>query len=202
MPLKSEIPHWDTGQEEVARRQYEQIPRKKHALFSVCKTGLHINPDHSHFGTSSDGLVTCSSCGDSLPEVWQWTVFSLTSFSPQRVLCRQIDKKMKPVYLLHLVPSTATVGQGQYGGPILCRQVVSLQMCWDEVTTRRSMVLPRLCNLQPIVLNFFFVFCHFEHYLLYYRIWPYTSRVQIKPWSCLHAEGRRVIQKIKHLASI
>ena len=37
--------------------------------FQVEDTGLHINTSYPYLGASPDGLVTCTCCGDELPEI-------------------------------------------------------------------------------------------------------------------------------------
>ena len=59
-PPKSDALRWGIGKEEMARRQYQQISRRKHTSFCVSTTGLHINPDYLHLGASP--AVTLGTC--------------------------------------------------------------------------------------------------------------------------------------------
>ncbi|XP_046864314.1 uncharacterized protein LOC124458317 [Xenia sp. Carnegie-2017] len=46
-----------------ARKEYEKVMRKSHYNFSLCDSGLRINPKWPFMGASPDGVVNCDCCG-------------------------------------------------------------------------------------------------------------------------------------------
>ena len=53
-----------------ARKEYNKAVHTKHVRIKVDITGLHVNPEFPHLGTSPDGLVSFSCCGDGQLEMW------------------------------------------------------------------------------------------------------------------------------------
>ena len=48
---------------------YERTMAASHADFTDNDSGLVINPKWSHIGTSPDGLVDCTYCGEGVMEI-------------------------------------------------------------------------------------------------------------------------------------
>lgn len=55
--------------EETARSAYLTTSDDKHDNFKLTITGLHVNPSYPHLGTSPDGLISCSCCGEGVLEL-------------------------------------------------------------------------------------------------------------------------------------
>ena len=49
--------------ESQARQQYEQTMCKHHENFTVCDSGLRINPKWPFMGATPDGITQCNCCG-------------------------------------------------------------------------------------------------------------------------------------------
>ena len=66
---KSAALSWGIEHEEVARKQYLVVQKKKHTSFELEMTGLCVNPSFPHLGASPDGLTSCDCCGLGLLEI-------------------------------------------------------------------------------------------------------------------------------------
>ena len=62
---KTSVPatRWGNLHEDTARQQYTTMLQKEHVHLQVEKCGLTVNPDFPYMGSSPDGLVSCSCCG-------------------------------------------------------------------------------------------------------------------------------------------
>ena len=54
---------WGCKHEKRARNVYANKMSDSHEKFLVSDSGLHVNPNWPHLGTSPDGLVECACCG-------------------------------------------------------------------------------------------------------------------------------------------
>ena len=62
---KTSVPatRWGNLHEDTARQQYTNMLQKEHVHLQVEKCGLIVNADFPYMGSSPDGLVSCSCCG-------------------------------------------------------------------------------------------------------------------------------------------
>lgn len=60
---RTESIQWGSEHEETAREIYTEILRKEHLDFHVEKYGFIVNPDFPYKGSSPDGLISRSCCG-------------------------------------------------------------------------------------------------------------------------------------------
>ena len=55
---------WGIKSEDVARESYISTIRNAHVGLQYTTSGLWINAEYPHLGTSPDGIVTCECCGE------------------------------------------------------------------------------------------------------------------------------------------
>ena len=67
--FKSTATDWGIKYEDTARQTYFSLCSELHADFQLSDCGLIMNSEYPRFGTSPDGLVTCSCCGDGCLEI-------------------------------------------------------------------------------------------------------------------------------------
>lgn len=60
---------WGREKEKIALQCYSNELCKTHTDVKVCLSGFVIRPDEPHFGSSPDGKVSCSCCGDGVVEI-------------------------------------------------------------------------------------------------------------------------------------
>lgn len=143
-PPKAAALCWGIEKEEIARKQYEEIMKEKHASFKLSTTGLHVNPQYPHLGASPDGLVTCSCCGDGLLEIK--CPYSLRHTTPQ-----------SPGKDFYLKPSPdgvrlSTTHQYYYqvqGQLVICNRSYSDFVCW----TPRGIHVERIARRDEVFLE-------------------------------------------------
>lgn len=65
---------WGREKEAIAREQYSREAESNHSTFELktiahLNSGLHVNWQFPHLGTSPDGLLSCSGCGEGLLKI-------------------------------------------------------------------------------------------------------------------------------------
>ncbi|KAK7895769.1 hypothetical protein WMY93_021094 [Mugilogobius chulae] len=60
---------WGRENEKIGRQHYINYISKRHNNVTVDITGFVVRPDEPHLGTSPDGTVSCSCCGDGVLEI-------------------------------------------------------------------------------------------------------------------------------------